>query len=62
MIKKFSVVLLSLLFLQNAYEGYVHNAYGLLRSPWNLDPSPFVTRHNATNGQASRCNLIVRVI
>ncbi|CAN0073283.1 unnamed protein product [Ascophyllum nodosum] len=39
--------------LKNAADyGYIHNAYGLLRTPWNLDFTPFVTRHNATNGQA----------
>ncbi|CAM9217833.1 unnamed protein product [Ectocarpus sp. 6 AP-2014] len=30
---------------------YVHNPYGLLRSPWNTDPTPYVTRHNATNNK-----------
>ena len=24
----------------------VHNAYGMLRSPWNNDPNPFLTRHD----------------
>ena len=38
--------------LQGAWE-YVHNPYGLLRSPWNLDGTPFVTRYNLTNGQVS---------
>ncbi|CAM9333791.1 unnamed protein product, partial [Ascophyllum nodosum] len=38
-------------FEKAAEYGYVHNAYGLLRTPWNLDSTPFVTRHNATNGQ-----------
>ncbi|CAM9620524.1 unnamed protein product, partial [Laminaria digitata] len=23
-----------------------HNAYGMLRSPWNNDPNPFLTRHD----------------
>ncbi|CAN0344074.1 unnamed protein product, partial [Scytosiphon promiscuus] len=31
----------------------VHNSYGLLRSPWNSDPTPYVTRHNMTNGKVS---------
>ncbi|CAN0341395.1 unnamed protein product, partial [Ectocarpus sp. 8 AP-2014] len=30
---------------------YVHNPYGLLRSPWNVDGTPFVTRYNLTNGE-----------
>ncbi|CAM9495225.1 unnamed protein product [Ectocarpus sp. 8 AP-2014] len=30
---------------------YVHNPYGLLRSPWNTDPTPYVTRHNVTNNK-----------
>ncbi|CAB1119543.1 unnamed protein product [Ectocarpus sp. CCAP 1310/34] len=30
---------------------YVHNPYGLLRSPWNVDGTPFVTRFNLTNGE-----------
>ncbi|CAN0087203.1 unnamed protein product, partial [Scytosiphon promiscuus] len=30
---------------------YVHNSYGLLRAPWNSDPTPYVTRHNMTNGR-----------
>ncbi|CAN0532570.1 unnamed protein product, partial [Laminaria digitata] len=29
----------------------VHNPYGLLRAPWNTDPTPYVTRHNLTNGE-----------
>ena len=24
----------------------LHNAYGLLRSPWNTDPNPFLSRHD----------------
>eukprot|EP00903_Cladosiphon_okamuranus_P019382 g17822.t1 len=36
--------------MKDAWE-HVHNPYGLLRSPWNLDGTPFVTRHNMTNGQ-----------
>ncbi|CAN0460623.1 unnamed protein product, partial [Phaeothamnion confervicola] len=28
----------------------VHNPYGLLRSPWNTDPTPFVTRHDRVDG------------
>ncbi|CAN0178363.1 unnamed protein product [Pylaiella littoralis] len=35
--------------MKDAWE-YVHNPYGLLRSPWNLDGTPYVTRHNLTNG------------
>ncbi|CAM9764660.1 unnamed protein product, partial [Ectocarpus sp. 4 AP-2014] len=31
----------------------VHNPYGLLRSPWNLNPTPFVTRHNATSSMSA---------
>lgn len=34
---------------QDAWD-YVHNPYGLLRSPWNLDSTPYVTRFNTTNG------------
>ncbi|KAJ8599055.1 hypothetical protein CTAYLR_007593 [Chrysophaeum taylorii] len=26
------------------------NAYGLMRAPWNLNPVPFLTRHNLTYG------------
>lgn len=26
------------------------NAYGLLRSPWNTDPNPFLTRHDHVFG------------
>ena len=29
-------------------EADVENAYGLLRSPWNANPSPFLTRCNTT--------------
>ncbi|CAM9656131.1 unnamed protein product [Scytosiphon promiscuus] len=32
---------------------YVHNSYGLLRTPWNVDGTPFVTRNNMTNGVSS---------
>ncbi|CAM9600123.1 unnamed protein product [Ascophyllum nodosum] len=39
-------------FKKAAEYGYIHNAYGLLRTPWNLDSTPFVTRHNETNGQS----------
>lgn len=39
-------------FLQDAWE-YVHNPYGLLRSAWNLDSTPYVTRHNETSGMVS---------
>lgn len=35
---------------QDAWE-YVHNSYGLLRTPWNSDPTPYVTRHNVTNNE-----------
>ena len=38
--------------LQYAWD-YVHNPYGLLRSPWNLDPTPYVTRHDTTSGTVS---------
>ena len=27
-----------------------HNAWGLLRSPWNTNPSPFVTRYQYQDG------------
>ncbi|CAM9758629.1 unnamed protein product, partial [Hapterophycus canaliculatus] len=37
---------------KDAWE-YVHNAYGLLRTPWNVDGTPFVTRYNMTNGVSS---------
>lgn len=37
---------------QNAWD-YIHNSYGLLRTPWNLDATPYVTRHNKTSGVAS---------
>ncbi|CBJ33028.1 Hypothetical Protein RRSL_02205 [Ectocarpus siliculosus] len=36
--------------MQDAWD-YVHNPYGLLRTPWNTDPTPYVTRHNMTNAQ-----------
>ncbi|CAM9701035.1 unnamed protein product, partial [Laminaria digitata] len=32
---------------------YVHNSFGLLRSPWNADSTPYVTRHNMTNADNS---------
>lgn len=38
--------------MEEAWE-YVHNAFGLLRSPWNLDSTPYVTRHNMTNGNVA---------
>ncbi|CAN0480140.1 unnamed protein product, partial [Discosporangium mesarthrocarpum] len=28
----------------------VTNPYGLLRSPWNADPTPFMTRHDHVYG------------
>ncbi|CAB1119544.1 TYR [Ectocarpus sp. CCAP 1310/34] len=31
----------------------VHNPYGLLRSPWNVDDTPFVTRHNTTSSMTA---------
>eukprot|EP00903_Cladosiphon_okamuranus_P013777 g12823.t1 len=34
--------------MQDAWD-FVHNPYGLLRTPWNTDPTPYVTRHNKTN-------------
>eukprot|EP00904_Undaria_pinnatifida_P008379 jgi/Undpi1/4671/HiC_scaffold_18.g08025.m1 len=37
---------------QDAWD-YVHNSYGLLRTPWNVDPTPFVTRHNMTNDKVA---------
>ncbi|CAN0362468.1 unnamed protein product, partial [Hapterophycus canaliculatus] len=36
--------------MEDAWE-YVHNSYGLLRTPWNVDSTPYVTRHNMTNGE-----------
>ncbi|CAN0120597.1 unnamed protein product [Pylaiella littoralis] len=36
--------------MKDAWD-YVHNSYGLLRTPWNTDSTPYVTRHNKTNGQ-----------
>ncbi|CAM9656056.1 unnamed protein product [Scytosiphon promiscuus] len=36
--------------MQDAWD-YVHNPYGLLRTPWNTDPTPYVTRHNMTNAE-----------
>lgn len=35
---------------QNAWD-YVHNSFGLLRTPWNLNGSPYVTRHNLTDNE-----------
>ena len=33
--------------MTNAREySEVYNAFGLLRSPWNTDPIPFLTRHD----------------
>ena len=29
------------------------NAYGLMRSPWNNNPSPYIGRHNTTYGVAT---------
>lgn len=37
----------------------IHNAYGLLGSPWNLDPTPYVTRHNTTDNEVSVCSFVV---
>ena len=31
----------------------VRNSYGLLRAPWNNDPTPFMTRHDAIYGYAN---------
>ena len=28
----------------------VRNSYGVLRSPWNNDPTPFMTRHEEVYG------------
>lgn len=28
----------------------LYNSYGLLRSPWNSDSTPFLTRHNMITG------------
>lgn len=39
--------------MQNAWN-YVHNPYGLLRTPWNLDATPYVTRHNLTSGGVAK--------
>jgi hypothetical protein len=41
---------------------HVANPYGLLRSPWNWNPSPYVTRYNAVHGIAniSGINGIIR--
>ncbi|CAM9679410.1 unnamed protein product [Phaeothamnion confervicola] len=30
---------------------FVHNPYGLLRTPWNTNPAPYLTRHGAINNQ-----------
>ncbi|CAM9781684.1 unnamed protein product, partial [Phaeothamnion confervicola] len=29
---------------------HVHNSHGLLRAPWNTDPTPYVTRHDMVDG------------
>lgn len=29
----------------------VHNPYGLLRSPWNVDPTPYLRRHDTVMGK-----------
>ncbi|CAM9513044.1 unnamed protein product [Ectocarpus sp. 12 AP-2014] len=49
-VMKATVILWGWLFLQDATD-FVHNPYGLLRSPWNVDGTPFVTRFNLTNGE-----------
>lgn len=36
--------------MRDAWD-YVHNPYGLLSAPWNVDPTPFVTRNNTTNSE-----------
>lgn len=42
-------------------DDYVHNAYGLLRSPWNVNNSPYITRsakvdgYNAFSGELPSC-------
>lgn len=37
--------------MSNATEfSRVHNSYGLLRSPWNNDPTPFMTRNAMVYG------------
>lgn len=28
----------------------LHNSYGVLRAPWNNDPTPFMTRHENVYG------------
>ena len=38
---------------QEAWK-YVHNSYGLLRTPWNVNNVPYLTRHNQTNNQVWR--------
>lgn len=41
-------------FEQNAWD-YVHNPYGLLRTPWNVDSTPYLMRHNLTSGSVRAC-------
>jgi hypothetical protein len=43
----------------SAWRGAVHmtNPYGLLRSPWNFNPNPYVTRYNALNMIPSLINV-----
>lgn len=37
--------------MANAKEfSRVHNTYGLLRAPWNNDPTPYMTRHSQVYG------------
>lgn len=38
--------------MKDAWD-YVHNPYGLLRTPWNLDSTPYVTRFNLTSGNVA---------
>lgn len=48
-------------FMMNAQEySAVTNPYGMMRSPWNTDPNPFLTRHDhvfgfLNNRQPSGC-------
>jgi hypothetical protein len=30
-------------------DAHMHSPYGLLRSPWNYNPSPYLTRYNNVN-------------
>jgi hypothetical protein len=54
--------------MANAREfSAVYNSYGLLRAPWNNDPSPFVTRSSQVYGlpnnmKPSGCNEYARVL